>query len=120
MADDPDRIDGAQAVIAAQAGPLGTRHAIVTMAVDGLEAELRKCPAPLATMGRDIYPSPFMGVGLVSAHGYPPDTPGIQGVLYAWGNGIARGREIKGARMIDIHPTVTRLLEIHAQASQEP
>jgi len=67
---------------------------------------------PLATIGRDIYPSPFMGVGLVSAHGYPPDTAGIQGVLYAWGNGIARGREIKGARMIDIHPTVTRLLGI--------
>jgi predicted AlkP superfamily pyrophosphatase or phosphodiesterase len=67
---------------------------------------------PLATMGRDIYPSPFMGVGLVSAHGYPPDTPGIQGILYAWGSGVARSREIKGARMIDIHPTVTRLLEI--------
>jgi hypothetical protein len=40
--------------IAAQAGPLGTRHAIVTVAVDGLEAELRKCPAPLATMGRGL------------------------------------------------------------------
>ena len=67
---------------------------------------------PLATMGRDFYRSPLMGMGLVSAHGYPPDTPGIQGILYAWGNGIARSREIKGARMIDIHPTVTRLLGI--------
>jgi hypothetical protein len=40
--------------IAAQAGPLGTRHALVTVAVDGLEAELRKCPAPLVTMGRSL------------------------------------------------------------------
>ncbi len=40
--------------IAAEAGPLGTRHALVTVAVDGLEAELRKCPAPLATMGRGL------------------------------------------------------------------
>jgi hypothetical protein len=67
---------------------------------------------PLAKFGRDIYPSPFMGVGLVSAHGYPPDTPGIHGILYGWGSGIPRGREIKGARMIDVHPTVTRLLGI--------
>jgi predicted AlkP superfamily pyrophosphatase or phosphodiesterase len=67
---------------------------------------------PLGTYGRDIYPSPFLGVGLVSNHGYPPETPGIQGILYAYGRGIARGREIRGARMIDIHPTVTRLLAI--------
>jgi hypothetical protein len=67
---------------------------------------------PLATFGRDIYPSPFMGVGLVSAHGYPPETPGIHGILYGWGNGLPRGREIKGARMIDVHPTVTRFLGI--------
>ena len=67
---------------------------------------------PLATFGRHVYPSPFMGVGLVSAHGYPPDTPGIQGILYACGSGIPAGREIKGARMIDIHPTVTGLLGI--------
>ena len=40
--------------IAAQAAPLGTRHALVTVPVDGLEAELRKCPAPLATMGRGL------------------------------------------------------------------
>ncbi len=67
---------------------------------------------PLATFCRDIYPSPFMGVGLVSAHGYPPDTPGIHGILYGWGSGLPRGREIKGARMIDVHPTVTRFLGI--------
>lgn len=67
---------------------------------------------PLATFGSHVYPSPFMGAGLVSAHGYPPETPGIQGILYAWGSGISRGREIKGARMIDLHPTVARFLGI--------
>lgn len=67
---------------------------------------------PLAAFGRDIYPSPFMGVGLVSAHGYPPDTPGIQGIFYGWGSGLPRGREFNGARMIDVHPTVTRFLGI--------
>jgi hypothetical protein len=40
--------------IAAEAGPLGTRHALVTVTIDGLEAELRKCPAPLVTMGRGL------------------------------------------------------------------
>jgi hypothetical protein len=53
-----------------------------------------------------------MGVGLMSAHGYPPDTPGVHGILYGWGSGVPRGREIKGARMIDVHPTVTRFLGI--------
>jgi len=67
---------------------------------------------PLALFGREIYPSPYLGVGLVSAHGYPPETPGVQGVLYAWGSGIAHGREIQGARIIDLHPTVTQLLGI--------
>jgi hypothetical protein len=40
--------------IAAEAGPLGARHAIVTVPADGLEAALRKSPAPLATMGRGL------------------------------------------------------------------
>jgi len=41
---------GAQ--VAAEAAELGTRHAIVTVPVDGLEAALRGSPAPLSTMGR--------------------------------------------------------------------
>ena len=41
---------GAQ--VAAQAAELGTRHAIVTVPVDGLEAALRGSPAGLSTMGR--------------------------------------------------------------------
>jgi hypothetical protein len=41
---------GAQ--VAAEAAELGTRHAIVTVPVDGLEAALRRSPARLSTMGR--------------------------------------------------------------------
>ncbi len=40
--------------VAAQAAPLGKRHAIVTVPVDGLEAALRSCPARLSTMGRGL------------------------------------------------------------------
>jgi hypothetical protein len=43
---------GAQ--VAAQAAELGTRHAIVTLPVDGLETALRASPAPLSTMGRGL------------------------------------------------------------------
>jgi len=49
---------------------------------------------------------------LKATHGYPPDTPGMEGILYAWGSGIAEGRELRSARAIDLHPTVTQLLGI--------
>jgi hypothetical protein len=41
-------------MVAAEAAPLGGRHAIVTVPVDGLEAALRSCPARLSTMGRGL------------------------------------------------------------------
>jgi hypothetical protein len=40
--------------VAAAAAPLGERHAVVTVPVDGLEAALRACPARLSTMGRGL------------------------------------------------------------------
>jgi hypothetical protein len=40
--------------VAVQAGRLSTRHAVVTVPVDGLEAALRACPARLSTMGRGL------------------------------------------------------------------
>jgi hypothetical protein len=40
--------------IAASADQLDPRHAVVTVPVDGLEAALRCCPAPLSTMGRGL------------------------------------------------------------------
>jgi hypothetical protein len=40
--------------VAAEADGLSERHRIVTVPVDGLEAALRACPAPLSTMGRGL------------------------------------------------------------------
>jgi hypothetical protein len=40
--------------IAAEAAPLGLRHRLVTVGVDGLQDALRACPVPLSTMGRDL------------------------------------------------------------------
>src|SRR5882757_8777799 len=42
------------AAIAAEAAPLGSRHELVTVPADGLEAALRACPARLSTMGRGL------------------------------------------------------------------
>jgi hypothetical protein len=41
-------------VVADEAAQLSGRHEIVTVPVDGLEAALRGCPAPLSTMGRGL------------------------------------------------------------------
>lgn len=49
---------------------------------------------------------------LHASHGYPPETPGVQGVLFAWGDGIRAGNQVERVEAIDIHPTVTRLLGI--------
>ena len=40
--------------VAAEAGPLGTRHALVRVGVDGLAEALGRSPAPLSTMGRGL------------------------------------------------------------------
>jgi alkaline phosphatase D len=49
---------------------------------------------------------------LVATPGYPPDTPGMRGIFYAWGSGIARGRALAKVRAVDVHPTVAHLLGI--------
>jgi alkaline phosphatase D len=61
----------------------------------------------------------WAGFALKATHGYPPDTPGVEGILYAWGSGIAAGRAVESVRAIDIHPTVTRLLGINAGHSAD-
>jgi hypothetical protein len=40
--------------VAEEAGPLGTRHALVRVGVDGLAEALGRSPAPLSTMGRGL------------------------------------------------------------------
>ncbi len=47
-----------------------------------------------------------------TADGYPPDTPNVEGVLYARGSGIARGRAVPELRLVDVHPTALHLLAI--------
>lgn len=51
-------------------------------------------------------------MSLKATHGYPPSEAPVDGILYAWGSGIAPGQEIKGLTAVDVHPTVCRLLDI--------
>jgi hypothetical protein len=63
----------------------------------------------LGTWGPEFLPATF---ALKATHGYPADTPGIAGIFYVWGAGVAAGHEVESMRAIDIHPTVTHLLGI--------
>jgi predicted AlkP superfamily pyrophosphatase or phosphodiesterase len=49
---------------------------------------------------------------LKATHGYPPSTPGMAGVLYLWGDGVASGIYKSRVRAVDLHPTVAALLGI--------
>jgi hypothetical protein len=51
-------------------------------------------------------------LSLKASHGYPPETPGVEGLLYARGSGIARGRAVPSVRAVDLHPTVMHLLSL--------
>ena len=53
--------------------------------------------------------TPFTG-GLKATHGYDPHVVEMHGIFYAWGSGIAKGKQIPRLDMMDIHPTVMRLL----------
>jgi alkaline phosphatase D len=55
---------------------------------------------------------PSAGPFLKATHGYPPATPGMSGILYAWGDGIAKGVELPHARAVGVHPTAAGLLGI--------
>jgi predicted AlkP superfamily pyrophosphatase or phosphodiesterase len=55
---------------------------------------------------------PSAGPFLKATHGYPPDTPGMHGVLYLWGDGVAGGVRQRRVPAVDVHPTVTALLGI--------
>jgi predicted AlkP superfamily pyrophosphatase or phosphodiesterase len=60
-----------------------------------------------------IYGSEVLsGRRFAGMHGYPPDTPGVQSVFYAWGAGIARGAKLDGMQAIDVHPTMAAWLGV--------
>jgi alkaline phosphatase D len=48
--------------------------------------------------------------GVVATHGFDPAIPEMHGIFYAWGAGVAKGKEIARLDMIDVHPTVMSLL----------
>jgi len=50
----PDLPGDFGAEVAAAAEPLGSRHTLVTVGVDGLREVLASCPVPLSTMGRGL------------------------------------------------------------------
>jgi predicted AlkP superfamily pyrophosphatase or phosphodiesterase len=47
-----------------------------------------------------------------ATHGYPPETPGMAGIVYFWGDGVAEGIYKSRVRAVDLHPTVAALLGI--------
>ncbi|HEY1632195.1 MAG TPA: ectonucleotide pyrophosphatase/phosphodiesterase [Rhizomicrobium sp.] len=54
--------------------------------------------------------TPFVG-SLKATHGYDPTTViQMHGIFYAWGAGVAKGKEIKRLDMIDVQPTAMKLL----------
>lgn len=57
----------------------------------------------------DIFVPGWLG-GLKASHGYEPSIPEMHGVFYAWGAGIAPGKEVAQLDIIDVHPTVMHLL----------
>jgi hypothetical protein len=56
----------------------------------------------------DIF-TPDFG-GLKASHGYDPAIPEMHGIFYAWGAGVAQGKEIPQLDMVDVHPTTMSLL----------
>jgi hypothetical protein len=55
---------------------------------------------------------PFARPFVKAAAGYPPSVRGMPGVLYAWGAGIPDRGEIARLNLIDLHPTICRMLGI--------
>jgi hypothetical protein len=52
-------------------------------------------------------------------HGYAPDASDMGGILFALGRGVPAGARLGAVRMIDVAPTVARLLGIDPPASSE-
>jgi alkaline phosphatase D len=52
-------------------------------------------------------------------HGYAPDAPDMGGILFALGRGVPSGAQLGVVRMIDVAPTVSRLLGIAPPAQCE-
>jgi hypothetical protein len=60
-----------------------------------------------------VEPAPRDRLG---GHGYPPGTPGMDGILVAAGPGLVRGARIDSARAVALNPTLCVLLGIRPAA----
>jgi len=47
-----------------------------------------------------------------SMHGFKPDVEAMHAIFYAWGPGIAKGKLLPRVEMIDVAPTVLKLLDL--------
>lgn len=52
-------------------------------------------------------------------HGYTPEHPDMGGIFFAMGRGVPAGTRLPAVRMIDVAPTVARLLGIDPPAASE-
>ena len=66
----PDLPGDFGAQVAAAAEPLGSRHNLVTVGVDGLREVLAECPVQLSTMGRGLNEDPAYFVAAAAAGRY--------------------------------------------------
>jgi hypothetical protein len=66
----PDLPGGFGALVSEQAAPLGRRHRLVRVPVDGLAEALRGCPVPLSSMGRGLADDPayFLAAAAAGRH----------------------------------------------------
>jgi len=66
----PDLPGAFGVALAAAAAPLGARHNLVTVSIEGLREALAKCPASLSTMGRSLAddPSYFLAAAAAGRH----------------------------------------------------
>ena len=76
-------------------------------------------PSWLRWLGRWGPDISWAGPFLKASHGYPPETPGMAGILYAWGAGVAQGRAVAEARAVDVHATVMHLLGLEPGSPQD-
>jgi alkaline phosphatase D len=76
--------------------------------------DLEVWPAWARWLGRFGPEFVWAGFSLKATHGYPPESVDVDGILYASGRGIPRGRDLGRVRAIDLHPTVTRLLGLES------
>jgi predicted AlkP superfamily pyrophosphatase or phosphodiesterase len=83
----------------------------------------------VADLGVALVESPLSerllrGIGSVfgwsrGMHGYAPEEPDMGGILFALGRGVPAARSLGVVRMVDVAPTVARLLGIEPPAGSE-